>query len=173
MNDIFTPQVIVGLGSAIIAFGSLGLATYVGYLTRRHFRYLARPIVNLDTDISPFGKRHAIYVHNCGPGVAIIKSWGLYIDDKKLENLDKLASRALSELLGATTLIEFTHYFQGDALPSGQRIEIIGTNVIDGTEDECKIFQDRLKKVKIVLEYASVYEELWTKSYDGKKEHGP
>jgi hypothetical protein len=168
---LLTPQFAIPAASVVIALASLGLAVYTGWVTRRHFRHTLRPIINVDTDISPTQERYSILLHNCGPGVAIIKSWSLTIAGMKPEDLGKMSSRALTDALGYPALIDFTHYFAGDALQSGERIEIIGTKAVAQTEEECESFKNCLKKIRVEFAYASVYEEVWEKMYDGEKEN--
>ena len=170
MPETSVTQVIISAASATVALASLGLSVYTGWVTRCHYKNTLRPIINVDIDISPVNGRYVIALHNCGPGVAIIKHWAPTIAGLNPESLEKMTSRKLTDVLGYSSLIDFTHYFPEDALQAGERMEIIGTKPKQGTEEECKTFKYCLKRVKIDFSYSSVYGDVWDKCFDGNKE---
>jgi hypothetical protein len=162
-----TPQVVVAIFSALIALCALGLSIYTGWLTRRHYKNTLRPIVNVDIDISPSSARYAISLHNCGPGVAIIRSWALSVDGMTANDLASMSSRRFTDLVRHSRLVDLTRYFPGDAIQAGQKVEIIGTAALEKTEKECEEFKNVLRGVKVSFEYESVYHDSWEGGFDG------
>ena len=158
-----------GLAGGIVSLCALFISIYNVVVTRAHQRLSMRPVVNIDTDISPNSGRYALCFHNCGPGLAIIETWKLSIDGV-LCDLSVEGSGELTKKIGYHGYIDFNLFYPGDAIQSGHRVEFIGTNTEGNSAYNREGFKSALSRLNLHMTYQSVYNETWTKCYRGDVE---
>jgi hypothetical protein len=158
-----------GLAGGIVSLCALFISLYNVVVTRAHQRLSMRPVVNIDTDISPASDRYSLCFHNCGPGLAIVETWRLSIDGVPCD-LSVETSRSLTNKIGYHGYIDFNLFYPGDAIQSGNRVEFIGTDAEGDSEYNREGFKSALSRLSLHMTYQSVYNETWTKCYRGDVE---
>lgn len=157
----------------LVAFAAFNVSIVNLILTRTHNKFAVRPLLNINIDVSQKAQRYTITVHNCGPGLAIIDSWILTAEGVDSPNLTVLSSADICEKMGHNKEIDFNHYFPTDAIQAGKLDEIIGVDAKAGDKSHREHFKSELRKLRLEIVYRSVYNQTWTKVFDGKVEFPP
>ncbi|MCA8834314.1 MAG: hypothetical protein K8953_04435 [Proteobacteria bacterium] len=152
--------IITAIATIVIAVIALWANIREGKETRKHNRLLVRPSLFLRLREELVENKHnvresKIVIVNNGIGVAFIKKIIREIDGKKFTAGDfQKYRRALAEIVETPETITCNGISSATIMKPGEEIELIGFQY---TSEEKKIAT--LKKIKLFLEYQSVYEE--------------
>lgn len=156
-----------------VAFAALFYAVYEGRLARRHDRMSVRPILGFEICVGVLSPQLVIKLYNHGAGSAIVKSFDVYFDNSKQDAQNpnmwpdiaaKLSLQKIDE--GATA--------GGMSYVAGDRIaplssEILFERALTGEESvhtiDLRVADEQLRRIKIELEYESIYEERYSIVY--------
>ena len=146
---------------AVLAFG---IAIFEAYTSRHHARLSVRQAVGQVTTISTVPPEARVVFVNCGLGPAVVKRTRIFVDDvEESEDFDGWI-KSIQKLDGEKF---FSTYLEPGmvTLPS-QKYSILEV-VPDPTEFKVKRFAEQLLRVRVRIEFESMYGEQNAYDYIG------
>lgn len=151
---------------ALIALAALFLAIWQGYLQRKHNKLSLRPHLSFNRCVQTLSPQIKLSLINAGPGPALIKNVLVYLDDVLLSSTVIDWNNIMHELQ-INTIWGGGNFIKGATIPPQHEIDVFlyKTTELDSHEglDVCAI-QQTLNRIKVVVEYDSVYGETFRES---------
>ena len=151
--------IVISLCSLLVAVSSLGLTVYAGYWTRYHNRLSLTPRLYFFPERTDQDPQVGLLLSNSGLGPALIRSWTVSVDDKPVGTLNDGFLKAIQELKMPGKEV---HYASFLVLEAGKKEFILSINQEQwknlGEQDQ-KAFLNGMKRIKVVIDYDSVYNE--------------
>lgn len=150
-----------------IFLSSLALSATIwhSYKVRKHFKLTVRPLLNIDYSTFSTLDKRGIYIENNGVGPAIIKNFLVYLDDELIiNNKDGSWWEITSKLDIDTEFINVFKYRLNDSIASNHRQYLYFFEGASKDSPSYYGFYNSLKKIKVEVEYESIYKEKQTKS---------
>ncbi|UCV29897.1 hypothetical protein [Ferribacterium limneticum] len=159
------------IASAIIATCAFFTATWQACATHKHNRLSVRPLLNTWTDHSQ--NSYKVQLSNIGIGPALIKRFSIYVDDKELDGIGtEPISKAVRILFPQNTphILYSSHLSKGGVLAVNQTIDLVVLQFDQRTSPAPELLEQLGKRVKLLVEYTSIYQNK-TFIYDSIKNH--
>ena len=152
------------------AVAALTVAVWQGMETRNYYRVSIAPIVNFYWTSQQYRDVIGLEVENKGQGTARIQNVSIRVDDK-----DKLYStwQPVISALGidnSTNWIQYLDYASGAALAPGRREILFGLRSDEAPASQRQTITDALPRLKVELEYCSLYEDCEFAKYPPKSD---
>lgn len=152
--------------STLIGLFALTFTIWQVRSTIMHNKLINTPHLQLNHDVSCEDLSIDVYIENTGLGPAAISGFQLYLDDKEIEIKGVQKVLTLIEVLfkDYECRQHYAHFDPGSLIPSRSRQDIfkIDFKNID-IEDELMSIWDGIRgRIKIVINYPSIYGELKT-----------
>lgn len=167
----FGPDTIIGLGATVIAIVALVYSIREANESRRHNRLSVKPVLIFETEVAQDDSIERIHLKNLGTGPAIIKSFTILIDDKPLKKLGNDRWGDVIEILN-TTEIPFKYYWYdpGDVVGINEKNTLLTvTEEAYEKSPQKQLMADTLRRVGIIIEYVSIYDEVFTVKYNSER----
>lgn len=157
--------------SSIIAICALILTVWQLFVTRRHNKLSVTPYLTTWSHIDHDNGNYSLDIMNNGVGPALIKTFQIFVDGRKVESQDLGLMEKTLEILFPTSVYKYSSYksylSDGYMMATNEKrnlvsIQFVGQNF--PTPEEIKRISDR---VKIIIEYESIYRQKLT--YDSSK----
>lgn len=152
--------------STVIASAALWFTWYQTKLSREHNRLSVRPHLQTHTDTSKIYDQPVPYIsykvelRNNGLGPAIIKGWKVFLDgtEKVLPNVNAVED-LIKELVPSTLKRAVRYLGKNEAMRANDAQVILELNlpILNGAEH--RQLEEQLKRLSLVIEYASMYGE--------------
>ncbi len=166
-SKTYTDRILSITGTAI-AIAALGLSIWNGHASQYHNRLSVKPrlfIIPQRTDQFP---QLGLFLSNKGAGPALVRSWTISLDDKPVGSWN-------SGWLGVRNGMKWdnklpVYFSSATVLQAGESQSIfwISQDQWKGLlEPDRQTFNQTLSRIKVVIEYASVYEEPDKCEFDG------
>lgn len=159
------------IASAIIAICAFFTATWQAYATYKHNRLSVRPLLNTWQDFSQ--NRYKIQLSNIGIGPALIDSYCVFVDDKKIEGVNtEPIAKAVSILFPQNTpqILYSAYLAKGSALATNQSIDVVILEFDPSKLPTPGVLEHAINRAKLVIKYTSIYQNE-TFTYDSYKNH--
>lgn len=160
----------LSVGSLVVAVRSLRLSLDEGEAARYHNRISLTPRLYFLPERTPQDPQVGLLLMNSGLGPAFIKNWTVSVDNKPVGTFSNGWSKALEEL--KLNEAEGIHYVSFFVLEAGKNDFIFSINQEQWKKLEPKnqqAFQDAMRRIKVVIDYDSVYNERQQCIFDGAK----
>jgi hypothetical protein len=159
------------IASAIIATCAFFTATWQACATHKHNRLSVKPLLNTWTEHSHHS--YTVQLSNIGVGPALIDSFSIYVDDKKIDGVgSEPISKAVNILFpqNPPDILRRSHLSKGGALAANQSIDVVTLQFDQRTALTPELLEHLSKRVKLVIKYTSIYQnKVFT--YDSYKNH--
>lgn len=130
------------------------------YKVRQHFKLTVRPLLNIDYTTYSSDDKRGIYLENNGVGPAIVKNFFVYLDDELIINGNNGSWWDITVKLEIDT--EFVQVFKfraNDSIASNCRQYLYYFEGANKVHTSYSGFNHSLKRIKIEVEYESIYKE--------------
>ncbi len=164
--------VIVSIAAAYIAYNSLQISKSQGEETRKHNRLSVTPILQFGEMMGENETYYGIVLSNIGTGPALIEKWDVFVNDQKVGEF-KQGWDIAKEKLGIPSLKipSVTSEWPGSIKAGDTRpIFWVGKSTWNGlSPEQQEEFKQAMYKIKLIVEYVSIYKErydpvIWEKS---------
>lgn len=159
------------ISSAAIAVFAFFTTTWQAITTRKHNRLSVKPMLSTWTTTAP--DRYTFKLSNIGVGPALIKSFHVYVDDKKIDGTGtEPIAKAVHILFpqNPPQILNCSYLTKGGALSANFGIDVADLLFPPTALPSPAVLEHLQKRIKLVVEYTSIYEEK-TYSYDSYKNH--
>lgn len=169
------------IASAIIAVCAFVLTIFQFCATKKHNLLSVKPrlsswldanyVINEKTGAQDF--HYKVYLSNIGIGPALIESFDVYVDGEKvqksgLEKIDEAVGLLFP--VGNYRIQYRAHLTKGGALSVDQRQMLVHLVFPAGSVPDSITLEQAKKRIKLKVEYQSIYEdEIWP--YDSLEDH--
>ena len=161
------------LASAAIAVFAFVVTVWQAGVTRKHNRLSVKPFLNTWSEASEGSGVYEIRLNNIGIGPAIIESFEIRVDDKKVEGngLDVI-SYAVKAMFpsNAPPVLFKSCLAKGGALGAGEGITLVRIKFAPQTMPTSDEFESMKKRIRLTVKYKSIYKEE-TYTYDSTLDH--
>lgn len=160
-------QIVTEIATVAIAVIALVVSIWSGIESRQHNRLSVRPALNFDIEQWLDGTINTIYIKNFGTGPAIVKKFTVYVDDQPAQEAGaKMWDSALNLLGLSGTPVEIYWYDPEDVIGINEATTILKINLADYARlKDRQTWQQAMSRIKITLEYRSIYDEAFTVKY--------
>jgi len=151
---------IISIIAIVVSFSALIVTIWESIEIRRNNRLTVIPKLTFITSLSGIEHFIGIQVKNNGFGLAIIKKFSIFVDEKLLSTESNAGWNKAFTKLGLKKIeVVWGEWEPNDASGVGniQNILIINESVL--TPEKRKIFMSAIKRLKISIEYESIYGE--------------
>jgi hypothetical protein len=146
--------------SELIAASALGLATWQGFIARRHNKLSVSPHLTFFTAFSDNDPHFSIDIKNNGLGTAIITSYEVMIDGVTQPNTDE------REIIKAYRKLNILNkeraggrcFSFGDSIASGEVLNVIKFVLKDGSFLDREMTHKELNRIQLIIKYKSLYD---------------
>jgi hypothetical protein len=158
---------ILSITGTAIAIAAFGLSFWNGCATRYHNRLSVKPRLYISAQRTDEESQRGLVLSNKGPGPALVKNWTISVDKRPVGSMSNGWLQALKQLQMEKP---FVHFYSTAVLQSGEVQPILSISREQwarlSPEDQ-QAFNQMLTRIKVVIEYESVYEERDECSFDG------
>lgn len=148
----------ISIAAVAMAFMALVVSIWNAAITKRHNRLSVRPHLSLANLHRPIGTVKII-LSNTGIGPAIFRSFEVHMDGAGtvVTSMDAMGEAIKKLELNGT----FEYYFpaEGDALPSGESIELLSIEAASASRSELQQIRAGLGRLSFHVKYESMYRE--------------
>ncbi|EOV6281615.1 hypothetical protein ACOQ0N_001467 [Vibrio parahaemolyticus] len=146
----------IAICAAIISFVALGLGIYQSHLTRKHNKLSIRPILSI-SKVSSYDRGLSYTLLNNGLGPAIIKKFGVMIDDKLIESSDNIIFSALEKIGVEHFDVGYFTLESGEAYNVGEELLLLGFVDKESNPDKYANLDKVMPRFKFYIEYECIY----------------
>ena len=168
-----TCEGIGAIGSVLVASLAFGVTIWHAWTTRKHNRLSVKPLLNTWNDFGSFADGLEITLRNIGIGPALIESFEIYVDAKKVDGIgtDPI-NKAISILfpVNTPTILYSSYLAKGGVLGVNEKIKVLSIKFPPNFFPSPPIMEHTLNRCKLIVRYQSIYEnEVFT--YDSLENH--
>jgi hypothetical protein len=159
----------IALASAAIALMALVATIWEGVETRRHNRLSVAPRLDFYSvrSTAPDHPENYVALENKGLGPAIIKGFRMTIDDMRYKGLGSRNMAILVKRLGLYTRgIAFSSPELNDTFKPGESAKLLQVDPRKATPELLRRFNQACERIKLEVEYESVYGEHFNSEAD-------
>ena len=172
MHCNFSWESIAGITSSIIALCALAITLWQAHVTRQHNKLSVKPYITTWSHNENQQGFYAVDILNNGIGPALIRKFQIFVDGHEIKGQSlELIEKALGVLFPNYTYNSYKAYLSEGYMMAPKenrnlvKIQFLGSNFPSPVEIE-----HATKRVKILIEYESIYKEKQT--YDSSKYSG-
>jgi len=157
-GDASLVALIVSAAAAIGAIAAVVVAVWQGVETRHHNRQSVAPHLTYYTFFTALRPCLGIEVSNNGIGPAIVTGFDLFVDGEMVT--DRTAGgwpEALRKLALDEAWVQFHWFDVSDGIRVGQSVWLVGISLQDCDPDREEALRKALARLRIRVEYKSVY----------------
>lgn len=161
------------VATILIAVLALATSIWSANESRKHNRLSFKPHLSLASAFTNTQAQNGVYLDSNGPGPALIKSFKVFIGENQLNT--KSPTEFGNEIRERLNLQDLFIYIEvprkGDVLKPGESHRIMGTVKLPSnlTESQLLRLKAGLPRLEFVIEFESVYEELFVLKRKGLK----
>ena len=148
----------IAICATIISLIALGFGIYQSHLTRKHNKLSVRPILAI-SKLSQYDKGLNYTLLNNGLGPAIIKKFGVLIDEKVVDEGDNIIFSALEKLGVPSDDVGYFTLENGEAYNVGEQLILLGFVDKDSKPDKYSNLNKVMPRFKFYIEYECIYGE--------------
>lgn len=156
--------------AVVIALCSLVLTLLSGYCTRQHNRLSLMPRLIFSSERAVQGPQIGVLLSNGGSGPALITSWIVSINNEEVPKNRFGGWDTVLQKLNLPFDTRAVHYANFRVLEAGKEQFIFSINHEDWnklSQDDQKAFFDAIRRIKVVINYDSAYDEHYQCVFDG------
>jgi phosphoribosylaminoimidazole (AIR) synthetase len=159
---LLEPTTLIAIFALIVSIVGLGIAIRYNrktlYMNYIHNKLSVKPFLILLHDSDTLTKQETLSVQNCGTGPAILKSVQYIIEDREYPEMFDLMEKELVNILQQMNLdSKLSNMGNGHVIAAQQERQIFIINYDPEIETELALVIQN--KVKVKIEYKSIYEE--------------
>lgn len=166
-----TTAEITGVVSVIVALCAVVFTAWHACITRTHNKLSVKPHLTTWTHSAISTRKYSVDLLNKGIGPAFIKSVGIYVDGKLMEGDGCKPIEDAVALLFPPSIyrydVEQAFVGVGYSMAANEKCRLAAIEFSEESPPSAKTFEDALKRVDVIIHYASIYEENFT--LDSKK----
>jgi len=157
-----SPSRLTSILAILVAIGALAASTWQGFELRKNFRVSARPLLDLDPDMSSSGNFYGFVIENEGEGPAIIHNVQLDFGGTRADNTERNGwKEILTEmgLWGQEHGVSYRTLYPNEVLGAGIKAPYLGIFETNFTPERAQRFKAKVPSLTIEICYCSVYEQ--------------
>lgn len=152
---------VISLSAAIIALCALAISIWQGYITRNHQKLTVKPHIDFDYKFFP-GKPIELRIMNNGLGPAVITSFNVLFDGKKISNSHSESYIKITDKLkddtGFDLTFEYNFPLKNEAFPAGSIEYLLKVTLKDKNDaDAMEAAKNILSRVGFSADYECMY----------------
>jgi hypothetical protein len=154
-------EAVAALASVVIAFCAFVLTVWQVVTTRRHNRLSVKPFLTTWTDSDYDENRYGIELTNNGVGPALIKSFTIEVDGKKVSGeVSDQVKNALKILFPQREYTSSQSYVGlGYMMSAKEKRHLVDVQFTGNNLPKPDEVLQKLKRARLVIDYESIYRE--------------
>jgi len=154
-------ELIISILAILIAIGALIITIWQAREQRKYNRLSMRPILDIESNYSDSLDKIGLFLINRGTGPAIVTNTKFYIDNKQIQDKPNDIWKKILNSLDLINIGDYTvrYMFCGDSYSSNQKSWLLNIDAQNLTKDKITFFKEKIKRLKIEIDYESIYKE--------------
>lgn len=153
-------EAFAAITAIIVSACALGVSFYEASIMRTHQKSAVWPYIQLGQQYD--SKGFALEAYNKGVGPAMIESLKVWVDNKPVNSLNQVLDTLLGEGHGVNWNNYSIHNVNQNVLESGYNEPMVRFQ----WNDDTRILQKKIDRIKIEMIYKSIYDDCWMVSFD-------
>ena len=156
----------IAICAASISLVALSIGIYQSYLTRKHNKLSVRPHLSISR-VSDYDKGLTYSLENNGLGPAIIKKFGIQIDEKNVPTENNVTFKALDTLKVSTENVGYYILDVDEAFSAGKQLLLLAFIDSEPQPEKYTDLNNILPRLKFRVEYECIYGEHFVLTSNG------